>query len=432
MSSKSFRRLLDYGLLALGPLWVAIAMYGLAKGEAWALSWNKVLFDHNPYWLLLVMPLGFALIRFATMKLAPQAGGSGIPQAMTVIEKGRVRSYLNSFISPLQALYKTILVILGMLCGASIGREGPAVQIGSAIMANWGLRSIKRIRIDPRTLVIIGGAAGLASAFTTPLAGAMYAFEELGSRRHFRSRSFALLCIIASAWISYRLFEGYSPLTLNVPTPSLPTAGVLFLECCVCGLLAGAMTWLMGTGLPRIMPVTRTPLQAAGLAAVVGLFLASLAIACGGMTLGSGNGIAYQMLNLSPEHEGTVGFGLMKWLSTTLSFATGIPGGILAPSLSIGAGIGQDLSLYFVDGNDRVFLIAAGMAAFLAGVIQAPLTATLVVVEMTGMYDHILAMIMMSFGATWVARLICPTSLYVTLMNKILTAPPPPPAPRAN
>ena len=425
MKPRFLRRLLDYGLLALGPLWVAVAMYALARGEAWALSWNRVLFEHNPYWLLLVMPVGFALIRYATMKLAPQAGGSGIPQAMAVIHMGRVRSFLKTLISPVQAVFKTILVILGMLCGASIGREGPAVQIGAAIMAGWGLKAVRRVRIDPRTLVIIGGAAGLASAFTTPLAGAMYAFEELGSRRYFRSRSFALLCIIASAWISYRLFDGYSPLALNVPEPSLPTAGVLLLTCAVCGLLAGAMTWLMGTGLPRILPTTRTPLQAAGLAAAVGLLLAILAIACQGLTLGSGNDVAYQMLNLSPEHANTMGFGLMKWLSTTLSFATGIPGGILAPSLSVGAGIGQDLSVYFVGGNDRVFLIAAGMAAFLAGVIQAPLTATLVVVEMTGMYDHILAMLMMSFGATWVARLICPTSLYVTLMNKLIPVPPP-------
>ena len=112
----------------------------------------------------------------------------------------------------------------------------------------------------------------------------------------------------------------------------------------------------------------------------------------------------------------------MKWLSTTLSFATGIPGGILAPSLSIGAGLGQDLSLYFGDGNDRVFLIAAGMAAFLAGVIQAPLTATLVVVEMTGMYNHILAMLVMSFLANWAARLLCRVSMYETLMLRLIPA----------
>jgi H+/Cl- antiporter ClcA len=92
----------------------------------------------------------------------------------------------------------------------------------------------------------------------------------------------------------------------------------------------------------------------------------------------------------------------------------------LAPSLSIGAGLGQDLSLFFGDGNDRVFLIAAGMAAFLAGVIQAPLTATLVVVEMTGMYDHILAMLVMSFLATWAARLLCRVSMYETLMLRLI------------
>ena len=100
MKSRFLRRLLDYGLLALGPLWVAVAMYALARGEAWALSWNRVLFEHNPYWLLLVMPVGFALIRYATMKLAPQAGGSGIPQAMAVIHMGRVRSFLKTLISP--------------------------------------------------------------------------------------------------------------------------------------------------------------------------------------------------------------------------------------------------------------------------------------------------------------------------------------------
>ena len=420
--SKFIRRTADYALIILGPLWVAVAMYFLAQGEAWALSWNQVLFNHNPYWLLLVMPLGFALIRYATMKLAPQAGGSGIPQVMAVIHMGRVRSMLKTFVSPFQALIKTVMVILGMLCGASIGREGPAVQIGAAIMTGWSMNAVRRVRIDPRTLAIIGGAAGLASAFTTPLAGAMYAFEELGSRRYFRHRGFAVLCIVLSAWASYRFFEGYSPLALNVPVPGLPMAGLLIAECIFCGLMAGAMTWIMAIGLPKWLPATKTPFHAALLAGSVGLVLAVLAIACQGLTLGSGNGIAYQMLNLDPAYANLEGFGLMKWLSTTLSFATGIPGGILAPSLSIGAGLGQDLSLYFGDGNDRVFLIAAGMAAFLAGVIQAPLTATLVVVEMTGMYDHILAMLVMSFLANWSARLLCRVSMYETLMLRLIPA----------
>ena len=419
---KFLRRSIDYFLIILGPLWVAVAMYVLAKGEAWALSWNQVLFNHNPYWLLLVMPLGFALIRYFTMTWAPQAGGSGIPQVMAVIHMGRVRSMLKTFVSPFQALIKTLMVILGMLCGASIGREGPAVQIGAAIMTGWSMNAVRRVRIDPRTLAIIGGAAGLASAFTTPLAGAMYAFEELGSRRYLRHRGFAVLCIVLSAWASYRFFEGYSPLALNVPVPSLPTFGLLIAECIFCGLLAGAMTWIMAIGLPKWLPATKTPLHAALLAGTVGLVLAVLAIACQGLTLGSGNAIAYEMLNLSPQYAQLEGFGFMKWLSTTLSFATGIPGGILAPSLSIGAGLGQDLSLYFGDGNDRVFLIAAGMAAFLAGVIQAPLTATLVVVEMTGMYDHILAMLVMSFLANWAARLLCRVSMYETLMLRLIPA----------
>ena len=420
--SKSIRRGTDYFLIMLGPLWVAVAMYLLAKGEAWALSWNQVLFNHNPYWLLLVMPLGFAWIRYFTMKWAPQAGGSGIPQVMAVIHMGRVRSMLKTLVSPFQALIKTLMVILGMLCGASIGREGPAVQIGAAIMTGWSMKAVRRVRIDPRTLAVIGGAAGLAAAFTTPLAGVMYALEELGSRRHLKHRGFAVLCIVLSAWASYRLFEGYSPLTMNVPVPSLPTLGLLIAECIFCGLLAGGMTWVMGIGLPKWLPATKTPLHGAMLAGTVGLVLAVLAIVCQGLTLGSGNAIAQGMLNLSPQYAQLEGFGFMKWLSTTLSFAAGIPAGILAPSLSIGAGLGQDLFLYFGDGNDRAFLIAAGMVAFLAGVIQAPLTATLVVVEMTGMYDHILAMLMMSFLANWAARLLCRVSMYETLMLRLIPA----------
>jgi H+/Cl- antiporter ClcA len=368
------------------------------------------------------MTLGFAWIRYFTMTWAPQAGGSGIPQVMAVIHMGRVRSMLKTLVSPFQALIKTLMVILGMLCGASIGREGPAVQIGAAIMTGWSMNAVRRVRIDPRTLAVIGGAAGLAAAFTTPLAGAMYALEELGSRRHLKHRGFAVLCIVLSAWASYRLFEGYSPLTMNVPVPSLPTLGLLIAESIFCGLLAGAMTWVMGIGLPKWLPATKTPLHAAMLAGTVGLVLAVLAIVCQGLTLGSGNAIAQGMLNLSPQYAQLEGFGFMKWLSTTLSFAAGIPGGILAPSLSIGAGLGQDLFLYFGDGNDRAFLIAAGMVAFLAGVIQAPLTATLVVVEMTGMHDHILAMLMMSFLANWAARLLCRVSMYETLMLRLIPA----------
>ena len=144
----------DYFLILLGPLWVAVAMYLLTKGEAWALSWNQVLFNDSPYWLLLVMPLGFALIRYFTMTWAPQAGGSGIPQVMAVIHMGRVRSMLKTLVSPFQALIKTLMVILGMLCGASIGREGPAVQIGAAIMTGWSMNAVRRVRIDPRTLAM--------------------------------------------------------------------------------------------------------------------------------------------------------------------------------------------------------------------------------------------------------------------------------------
>ena len=175
---KFLRRSTDYFLILLGPLCVAVAMYLLTKGEAWALSWNQVLFNDSPYWLLLVMPLWFALIRYFTMTWAPQAGGSGIPQVMAVIHMGRVRSMLKTLVSPFQALIKTLMVILGMLCGASIGREVPAVQIGAAIMTVWSMNAVRRVRIDPRTLAIIGGAAGLAAAFTTPLGGCHVRFRR--------------------------------------------------------------------------------------------------------------------------------------------------------------------------------------------------------------------------------------------------------------
>ncbi len=123
---------------------------------------------------LLLTPLGFAAIVWTTRKLAPAASGSGIPQVMAASrdpEHG-----LNRLVSARTAIVKLVMTVAGLLLGASVGREGPTVQISATIMAY----AHRLMSVPLRASVYIaGGAAGVAAAFNTPLAGVAFAIEEL-------------------------------------------------------------------------------------------------------------------------------------------------------------------------------------------------------------------------------------------------------------
>jgi H+/Cl- antiporter ClcA len=181
------------------------------------------------------------------------------------------------------------------------------------------------------------------------------------------------------------------------------------------------MGWLMVIGLPRLMPAARSPAHGGLIAAVIGVGLALLGIWTGGLSMGSGNETSALLLDPAATIEAdVVSIGLTKAVSTTLTFATGVPAGILTPSLAIGGGFGYDFALLTDLIDARQLLVLFGMTAFLAGVIRTPITTALIVAEMSGFYSHGIELMICALIGCYSAKAVMRESVYEVTLHRIL------------
>ncbi len=266
-----------------------------------------------------------------------------------------------------------------------------------------------------RGLILAGGAAGIAAAFNTPLAGVVFAIEELSRSFEERTSGTIYTAVIIAGVTSVALVGNY---TYFGTTHASLVDSRMWLVVPVCGLLGGLAGGLFSRcmlslrrGLPQRLRAFRgrAPVRFAFLC---GLIVALIGWASSGATFGTGYDEARAMVQ--QEVIPTNLFALMKALATLVSYVTGIPGGIFAPSLAVGAGLGGTLSLYlpYAPGGAIVVLT---MAAYFAGVVQAPLTALVIVSEMTGNRDLTLPLMAVTLLGRGASALVCRESLYRAL-----------------
>ncbi|HEY2132243.1 MAG TPA: chloride channel protein [Acetobacteraceae bacterium] len=405
----------------LGAVIVAL----LAIAFAWAADQAQLLFQaitHDRSWLVFVMaPAGLTIAVLLTRKVFPGAQGSGIPQTIAALHMHNAAD-MDAVLSLRVAIGKVILTLLGLLSGASIGREGPTVQVSAAVMHALG-RQLRLPRLDlQRGLVLAGGAAGVSAAFNTPLAGIVFAIEELAHSFEARTSGTVLGAVILAGITTLALAGNYS--YFGVISVDLHFgAGWLAVAVCALagGLAGGAFSQVLITaarGLPGAAGrwLIRHPLL---FAAGCGLALAVIGALSGNTTYGTGYAQANSMLRADSHLP--VMYPLLKLLATLVSYLSGIPGGIFAPSLSVGAGLGQWLA-HLVPGAPSGAVVLLGMVGYFAGVTQAPITSTVIVMEMTdnqNMTISLLATALLAFG---VSRLVCRRPLYGTLARRFLVA----------
>jgi len=359
---------------------------------------------------LIVTPLGFAAIVWLTRKFAPAASGSGIPQVMAASrdpDRG-----LSSLVSARIVTVKFFLTIIALLLGASVGREGPTVQISASIMAY----AHRLMAIPLRASVYIaGGAAGVAAAFNTPLAGVAFAIEELAAAYEQRMALLVMAAVLIAGMVSLGLagdyvYFGVMRQTLNVQQALIatPVAGVIG------GLAGGCFSRLMlsagrAVGGPMHWLRNRPVLFATG----CGLVVALLGIATG-LTWGTG----YQTANaVIAGSDVPIWFGAAKFVATLATAVSGIPGGIFAPSLSVGAGIGDVLrSIFPAYPSGAVILL--GMVAYFTGVVRAPLTAVIIISETTASRGLMMPLLATALIADFAAQLVSKERLYHGLSKR--------------
>ncbi|NEX63140.1 chloride channel protein [Noviherbaspirillum sp. 17J57-3] len=387
-----------------------------------ALDVNLVVMHRIGWGGLVLMPLGFAALRWLTIRHAAQARGSGIPQVIAAMDMPSRSDQQRLLVSLPQAIWKIILTAGGLVIGASIGREGPSVQVGAAVMLAWGAwwhdktRAKRRVRIGFRTdaLMAAGAAGGLAAAFNTPLAGVVFAIEELGRGSVVRFDRLVMSGVLTAGFLTLALIGNnpYFHIEQNFLALTSDWSGVL-LAGAVNGVLGGLFASLLLRGAPGMVPygwrqhIQQHPIV---LAALCGLLAALLGLVTHGSTYGTGYPQASSLLN---GHEsGTPWFGIAKLASTVLAYVAGLPGGIFTPSLAVGAGIGEHLSALFPGHIAPGLLALLSMAGFLAAATQAPITATVITMEMTRSHDLTLMLLAVTLLASFVSRQFCPRPFY--------------------
>lgn len=376
---------------------------------------NQIFFDvaaDNPLLPLVITPLGLVAIAWLTQKVFPGSQGSGIPQAIAALETRSKSALLSVRI----AVGKILLTLLGLAAGASIGREGPSVHIGASIMYSLGRFARFPPHYMERGLILAGSAAGIAAAFNTPLAGIVFAIEEMS--RSFEQKTSGIVTtgvvfagITAMAVMGQYHYFGVSDAKLIEPTA---WSAVI-----VCGVIGGVLGGLFTQGLIKgsqwVAPYARSkPLLVALLA---GVAVAVIGYASGYTSSGTGYGEARALVDGSAEVDPL--YPLYKMGATLASYLSGIPGGIFAPSLATGAGVGANLGLWFPVAPLSV-MIMLGMVGYFSGVVQSPITAFVIVMEMTANQNMLLALMATSFIAYGASLQVCPRPLYRTLAEAFL------------
>lgn len=392
------------GLVVAGFTWLAET----------AFHWFQRI-EQMAWWApLLWMPLATAAILWLTRRWFAGAAGSGIPQVMAALEETTPADRRSLYVSMKLALGKVVLTAGGLLAGLSLGREGPSVQIAAGVMHSARRWLPDRHTISEHGLLMAGGAAGIAAAFNTPLGGVMFAIEELWRRREQRSSALLISAIVLAGLMAVSIYGNNSYFgRILVPQLGWSLFWPGLMIAVVCGLLGGLFSRLLIVSLAGGDDLfsrqrARAPIRfAAGCA----LLVAVIGIVTGGATFGSG----YEQTKtlLEGDRTGELLYTPLKLIATWLTTWAGVPAGIFAPSLAVGAGVGSDIAA-LTGFAERPALIALGMAGFLAAVTQAPLTAFIIVMEMVNGQSMVLSLMACALIASGISRLIS-APLYAAL-----------------
>lgn len=403
-----------------GAIGVGLVAILFAMACEWANAMFRRLIDISPYLPLAVTPLGLALIVYISRKYFPGSQGSGIPQTIASLDPAENAELRDQVLSLRVTTGKIALTILGVCFGASIGREGPTVQIGASIMHNLGsLARFSRHDME-KGLILAGGAAGVAAAFNTPLAGIVFAIEEMSRSFEEHNSSTILMTVIIAGITSLALIGNYS--YFGHTTESL-AFGKQWSIVVICGIAGGVLGGAFSRALIEVNRGLSGRLggwmrdQPVAFAAACGFLVALLGLASGNATYGSGYAEARSLLDGGAALSES--FGLLKITATLVSYVSGMPGGIMAPSLSAGAGLGANLAHWFSYAPAGATVIL-GMVAYFSGVTQAPITAFVIVMEMTDNHEMILPLMAAALIAKFCSRIICPTPLFHTMARNFI------------
>ncbi|MGE3262730.1 MAG: chloride channel protein [Bacteriovoracia bacterium] len=404
-------------------IWVAAILTGIiavfyAKLIGLIQGFYFLHFKTNPLLTSALAPFFFLAATATVRRFGPHAKGSGIPQVLEAIETSRANQDQRGWTSPLVSIRTAVVKVasscLGLLGGASVGREGPTIQIAASIFAFVGKKSAKfGSAIGAAPFLTAGAAAGVAAAFNTPLAGITFVIEEVIDGAFGSFRQMLMIAVIVSGITAQAIIGNY--LYFGHPMVAKPDLKVVY-EALLIGIAGGLLGGLFAKVL-AYPAMTMLPKHWAMRAFICGTLCALCCYLTAGATSGSGYEVTSEALNASAPGPYAIAFPFLKMITTVLSYLSGMAGGIFSPSLSIGSGLGIAIAEIFHLSNFRTCALI-GMVAFFSGVIQAPFTAVIIVTEMTDEHILILPFMVAGFIGQTLGRKIMPAPLYHFLAKR--------------
>ena len=423
-AKKSFDRIRNerfkQNLLQAIPFWVASLITGLiavlyARLFAWAEQISFYFFHKAEWSIFVTAPVCFLIAWLLVMQFSPNARGSGIPQVMASIELANPKNNykVDSLLSIRIIIIKIASSIMMALGGGIIGREGPTIQIAGSVF-----RKINQWlpawypKISKRNMIMTGAAAGLAAAFNTPLGGIVFAVEELTKTHisYFKTALFTAVIIAgltAQGFLGPYLYLGY-PDIRNTTASAFFAVVIVAMIAGLCGSLTGKWILALLKWKKNFKKFSQHVWYVAGCA----LLIALTAFFFNDVALGSGKELIASVL-FSPHKYSAWYIPLVRISGSLLSFTTGASGGVFAPALSAGAGIGSVMAGWFhlTAANSNV-IILCGMVGFLTGVTRTPFTSAILVLEMTDRHNIIFQLMLAGMMAGITSVIVDKHSLY--------------------
>jgi CIC family chloride channel protein len=370
-------------------------------------------------WTLAVPAAGGLVAGLVLHHVVPNARGSGIPQVKVAyaMQGGRLRLR--------DSLGKFAVGVLQIGTGSSLGREGPTVQICAGVATGLGrIAGVSQRTV--RRLIPVGAAAGIAAAFNAPIAAVTFTIEEVVGTLDQTLLSGVIVAAALAAVVERTVLGGHPE--FDVPQGyGLDSASSLLLYA-VLGVAAAGVSVTFSESLlglrkwfSRLRVLPRWAHPAVGGLVTGGLAVAALAIFRTQGITGGGYAVLADALSGKLALAVLLGLSAMKLVATVASYSSGGAGGIFAPALFVGGMLGGaigylDVAVFDHPSSSIASFALVGMGAVFAGVIRAPITSVLIIIEMTNGYSLILPLMIANMSAYALARALRPTPIYEALL----------------
>lgn len=390
----------------------------LSNASSWLnhiISWAKGNIINITIWFAILIFIAYIVSRL--LKWEPLISGSGIPQL-----EGELQEKIKT------VWWRVLLAkfVGGFLClfaGLSLGREGPSIQLG-AMSAKGVSRSMKRGKSEERYLLTCGASAGLSAAFHAPLAGVMFAIEEV--HKHFTpALLISVMCSsIAADYLMSNVLGIHPVFAFDLPS-SLPRDyyGLLI----ILGIILGICGAIYNSGLLYIQRLyTKATKLTPFMKLLIPFILSGIIAFTLPDILSGGDGLVENLIEGNYTLNVLFVLLISKFLFSAICFGSGAPGGIFFPLLVIGCligGIYANLAVEFFN-VDPAFInnfILLSMAGFFTAIVRAPMTGIILIFEMTGSLTHLFAISLITIVSYIVADLLKSAPIYDSLLENLLS-----------